>query len=275
MQAKPDSVQAHYAVSDLARSILDALARAGTDLRTLTSEDLAPVDEFHIRGREATLELAALAEPQRGWHLLDVGCGLGGTCRHLASVHGCRATGLDLTEAYCAAARELSELVGLADATEFHRGSALDMPFEAETFDAAWTEHAQMNVEDKESFYGEIRRVLRPGGRFAFHDIFAGAAGAPHFPVPWAGEPSISFLAPPERTRELLGAGFEVEHWEDRTQASLEWFRGTLERLSREGPAPLGLHLLMGEDARDKFGNVLRNLEEGRIAVAMAVLTKR
>ena len=46
------------------------------DLRALKPADLAPVDEFHVRGRKATEELARLSKVQPGETVLDVGCGL-------------------------------------------------------------------------------------------------------------------------------------------------------------------------------------------------------
>ena len=91
-------VSEHYTVSDLEDRILDALEAAGLDLGALTVDDLAPVDQFHIRGRMATEELAQWAEIQPGHLLLDVGCGLGGTSRFLAATVGCQVVGLDLTE---------------------------------------------------------------------------------------------------------------------------------------------------------------------------------
>ena len=54
-----NSVESHYTGSeDLATQIRDALSAAGKDLKNLRTVDLASVDEFHIRGRQATLELA-------------------------------------------------------------------------------------------------------------------------------------------------------------------------------------------------------------------------
>jgi|GEM_PF-4444054 len=57
-----EGIQQHYTRPDLGNIILAALEQAGKDLNKLTPEDLAPIDEFHIRGREATLELARAAE---------------------------------------------------------------------------------------------------------------------------------------------------------------------------------------------------------------------
>lgn len=241
----------------------------------MTVDDLAAVDAFHIRGRAATEELARLASLSPGRELLDVGCGIGGTCRYLAAEFGCRATGVDLTGVYCEVATALSARVGLGDRTSFRQASALELPFDDAAFDVVWTEHVQMNVADKAGFYGELARVLRPGGQLVFHDILAGSEPDLHFPVPWAGEASISHLVDPETLRGLLdGLGLTALHWEDRTDESIAFFRTVLERVRDEGWMPVGLHLLMGDDAATKFGNVLRNLEEGRVRVVQAVYTR-
>ncbi len=271
----PESVENHYRAANLEQSILEALRATGKDIDALRLADLAPVDEFHIRGREATEELAELADVPPHWLVLDVGSGIGGSARYLAETSGCHVTGIDLTAEYCRAATRLSELVGLADRTEFRQGSALDMPFENASFDLVWTEHAQMNIADKARLYSEIARVLRPGGAFIFHDIFQGDHGEPHFPVPWANAPSISALMAVDQVRSCLEAvGLVVERWDDRSQLSLEWFRATTERLEKEERSPLGLHLLMGEDAGTKLANMVRNLEEDRIVVYRARLRK-
>jgi cyclopropane fatty-acyl-phospholipid synthase-like methyltransferase len=57
--------------------------------------------------------------------LLDIGCGIGGPARWIAAKYGCRVTGVDLTAEFCAAARELNNLTGLADRVEILHGSRL------------------------------------------------------------------------------------------------------------------------------------------------------
>ncbi len=268
------SVEAHYARGDLGEIILAALAEAGLDAEALTPADLAPMDEFHIRGREATAELARLAGLSPGMHVLDVGSGVGGPSRHLADEFGCRVTGLDLTQEFCRVAAMLSARAGLGARVDYRHGDALAMPFAAASFDAVWTQHASMNIADKARLYGEMLRVLRPGGRLALYDIAAGPGGEVHFPVPWAREPSISFLtAAADMRAGLEAAGFRVVTWRDDTEAALAWFRARL-AAARNGPPPLSLDLLLGADWPAMATNQVRNLEEGRIALVQAVLER-
>ena len=143
----------HYARADLVAVMRNGLAAAGIDWARATVDDLAPLDEFHIRGREATEELAALASPQADERVLDVGSGVGGSSRFLADRFGCSVVGVDLTPEYCDAARELTGHLGLSDRAAFRCASALDLPFEDGEFDLAWTQHVQMNIEDKVAFF--------------------------------------------------------------------------------------------------------------------------
>jgi ubiquinone/menaquinone biosynthesis C-methylase UbiE len=269
------SVETHYERDNLVASILDALRATGKDPARLTPADLAPVDAFHIRGREATVELAARAALAPGLRILDVGCGLGGSARYLATQYGCRVIGIDLTRAYTDAATELAALVGLGDRVEFRQCSALELPFADNAFDIVWTEHVQMNIGDKRAFYRELARVLAPGGRLVFHDVFKGAAGEPHYPVPWAEEASISFLASAQDVRGILEElGLRIEDWEDTSARSLQWFLAVADKAKRAGPSPLGMHLVMGSTTKAKFANLVRNLQEQRVAVAQGVARK-
>ena len=272
MADSKDRVADHYGVGDIGQRVLSAVEASGKDPDSLTVEDLSAVDEFHIRGRGATEELARWADVRPEHSVLDVGSGIGGTARYLAATAGCQVIGVDLTEEYCRVAESLSERVGLAERTSFRQGSALDLPFDEASFDVVWTEHVQMNIADKARFYGELARVLKPGGQLAFHDIFAGAGGDVHLPVPWATEPGISHLIGVDELRSVLAdAGLEAARWEDKTEASIAFFEAAFERAREEGRMPLGIHILM-EDAETKLGNVLKNLQDGRIRVLQAVM---
>ena len=103
----------HYSQTDLSTKILTALKQAGKDVKALTRDDIASFDEFHIRGRAATLEIGQLANLQPGEEVLDLGCGIGGAARTLMAEFGCHVTGIDLIEEYIETARKLNTLIGL------------------------------------------------------------------------------------------------------------------------------------------------------------------
>lgn len=267
-----ESVQAHYTRAGLGELILAALEKAGKDLSRLTPEDLAPIDEFHIRGRVATLELARVARVDSTKRVLDVGSGVGGTSRCLAREFGCHVTGIDLTDEYCRAAAMLSDRIGLANLVDYRQGDATNLPFPDASFDIVWTEHVAMNIPDKRKLYQEMCRVLKPGGTLAIYDILAGPSGPVIFPVPWARTPESSFLAAPDELRGLLeNAGFHIDAWADTTDAARIWFVALAEKIRKEGVAPLGFHVLLGSDFPAMAQNQRRNLEESRIVLAQIV----
>jgi ubiquinone/menaquinone biosynthesis C-methylase UbiE len=270
------AVNRHYGRRDLGEIILAAVQDAGKDPNRLTPEDLAPATEFHSRGREATRELARLAGLRAEMRVLDVGGGLGGPARTLASEFGCQVTVLDLTEEYCRVGATITARTGLGGRVAFRHGNALDMPFPNDAFDVVWTQHSSMNIADKERLYAEIWRVLRPGGRFAMHEIMAGSLQPIHFLVPWARDPAISFLRTPAAIRALLAeTGFTEVAWEDVSTPSLAFFRDRLAAADQGDAPPIGLHVLLGDDFGSMFRTVVRNLEEDRIAVIQAVFERR
>jgi MPBQ/MSBQ methyltransferase len=263
------SVARHYGVADLTDRILKAASAAGIDTERISPEQLAPVDEFHIGGRAATAHAVARMGLQADHHVLDIGCGIGGATRYVAATFGCRVTGIDLTPGYIAAAEELARRTGLAGRIAYCVGSALAMPFADAAFDAARSLHVAMNIKDRAGLYRETARVLKPGAVLCVYDIMKGtgdAGDALKFPLPWAQSAATSHLTTPAEMRALLaGAGFDVTEVEDRTPFAMELFRDAIAS-SASGPAPLGLHIVMGASAREKSRNMLANLESGAIA---------
>ena len=202
--------------------------------------------------------------------VLDLGSGIGGPARTLASKIGCTVTGLDLVADYCRAAQRLSWLTGLDDRVRFVCGSALAAPFADGSFDVLWTQHAAMNIADKPALYAEAFRVLRPGGRFVVYDVLQAEGGDVHYPVPWANDPSTSFLATPEEMRELLtAAGFEITSEVDSSDESLVWFQQVRARIERDGPPPVTFAAFLGEAFGQMAANQVANLAERRIRTVM------
>jgi SAM-dependent methyltransferase len=267
-------LNAHYGGRGLATAILDGLRAAGKADGVLTPDDLAAIDQFHTRGKEATLELAQLARLTPGLRVLDVGGGLGGPARTLAAEFGCDVTVLDLTDDYCRVGAMLTARMDLSQRVRFQLGSALAMPFPAQRFDVVWTQHSSMNIDDKAQLYTEIHRVLRPEGRLALHEIMAGAQQPIHLPVPWARMPSMSFLRPPAEVRALIAErGFAEMTWLDVSTPSLAWLQQRLASAPAT-PPPLGFQLLLGPAVGRMLENLIRNLQEQRLSIIEAVFTR-
>ena len=81
-------------------------------------------------GVPATLRLAAAAEIAADDVVLDVGCGIGGPARTLATQFGCQLVGVDTTRELCEVAAELNRRSGLDDLIEIRAGTAVDLPCE-------------------------------------------------------------------------------------------------------------------------------------------------
>ena len=269
-------VSSHYTHGDLLNAIDAALAKAGKNPATPRLEDLAPVDEFHVRGRDATAELGAHLGLRPDHAVLDVGSGLGGASRQFASAYKCKVIGIDLTDEYCRVATELASRVGLSDRVQYRQGSALTMPFADGSFDIAYTQHVAMNIVDKAALYREIARVLKPGGKFGIYDLLQGEGGGVLFPVPWAQDASTSFLASPGEMRTLLSeARFDITGWNDTSEIGKEWFKALNKRLVESGPSPLGFQVLLGADFGAMAKNQVRNLVEDRIRPTEIICVKR
>lgn len=269
-------VSAHYTHGDLLNAIDAALAKAGKNPAAPRLEDLAPVDEFHVRGRDATAELGAHLGLRPDHAVLDVGSGLGGASRQLASSYKCKITGIDLTDEYCQVATKLASRVGLSDRVQYRQGSALAMPFADGSFDIAYTQHVAMNIADKAALYREVARVLKPRGKFGIYDLLQGEGGSVLFPVPWAQDASTSFLASPVEMRALLSeAGFDITGWNDTSEIGKEWFKAVNKRLAESGPSPLGFQVLLGADFGAMAKNQVRNLIEDRIRPTEIICMKR
>ena len=265
----------YYTPNDLYDKILKGLEALGKDLDTITLDDLQPVDEFHIRGDIATNELIELANFNPDMHIIDVGCGVGGSTRRLTHEVGCRTTGIDLSEEYIDVAERLTQILGMEQRVSFKAASALELPYEDNTFDGAWAIQMNMNVEDKLGWLRETLRVIKPGGKAVLYEVCGHVNSPIHFPVPWAQNETMSFLLPPDDFRVVIeDAGFEVEVWNDKTDLAQQAFAHVPEPQGDPQLPELGVHMLVGEDILTKAFNLRRNLDEERVSLIETVAVK-
>ena len=260
-------ISRHYTRGDLLERLHAALLGDDIDPDHPTIETLAPFDQFHGRGLEATEEVADVLAVTATDHLLDVGSGIGGPARYIADRFDCRVTGIDLTAEFCEVARHLTQMLGLEDRVAFEQGDALEMPFADASFDGAYSMNVSMNIADKAGFYREIHRVLRPGAWLVLIEIAQGPNGSLDYPTPWAQTAESSFLVTPSETGEVLEAsGFTDLKSRDTAKESLAFGARSRAMVERgEKPPFRAIQLIHGDLAAEVIANSTRGIVEARI----------
>lgn len=260
-----DIVRGHYGRQGLEGVVFKALAAAGADVDALRMEDLGGLDQLHAGFGPASEHVLDQLDLGEGTALLDVGCGIGGPARMAAVRHGCRVTGIDISPDLVGLARTLTERLGLSGQVTFDLGSATDMPYADGTFARAMLNHAGMNIADKAQVFAEVRRCLEPGGLFAVYEQMRVGEGDITYPLPWADDEASSFVETSERYVELLtGAGFVVEHQEDRTAANAA--------AGPPAPGALTPAVLFGPGFGERIGNNIAAAMAGTLGAVLIVV---
>jgi len=266
------SLIAHYSADDIEARIIAGLRNAGLNpQQRLDPQAIAALDHFHTGGLQSSIELLEIADIGVEDRVLDVGAGLAGCARLMASMKGCRVDCIELSPDYCIGASLLNRLTGLEDLIGVHRGSALELPFADASFDVVWMQNVGMNIEDKRGLYSEIHRVLKPGGRYAMQEIAAGRRPAAYYPLPWASLPADNHLATIDEMRSLLGAsGFAEELFED---ISAHDFSTNVSNATPAGQGELGLAVFV-DDLGTKAANASRSMKEGMVHLIRGLYRK-
>jgi len=273
-------VEDHYHSQNLSQKIQDALIKSDKPTTPLDTKHLAAVDQLHTGGAGATIRLVGktnLSEKKTAGdiHILDAGCGIGGSSRLLAKTFHCRITGIDLAPAFIETAGDLTRWCELDSFIDYELGSVLNMPFKTNTFDAVLCQHILMNIQDKRTALEEFYRVLKPGGSLILHEIFQGEDKTIALPVPWASDPSISFLLPWEEFESFAGGpGFTLDHFSDETQSASAWWQMVHAAGANKKPRPLSPHLVFGSNAAFFAINMKNNFKNNSIQCIEAVYKK-
>lgn len=153
--ARPDDVAGHYNELDRfyrklwGEHVHHGLWRTGRETPTEAVELLLDFVAEHL-------------QVSPGDKLCDVGCGYGGTCRYFARKYNAEVTGFTLSAAQHQFASELAAETGNP---KYELCNWEQNQLAAESFDRVVSIECISHVENKETFFREIARVLKPGGR--------------------------------------------------------------------------------------------------------------
>ena len=116
--------------------------------------------------------VAAKLDVQSRDHVLDMGCGVGGTAVFLAKTFGCRVTGITVSRVQLEQAAEYAAASGIRHLVQFELMDFTAMTFPDATFTKAFTLETSNHALDKGELLRETHRVLKPGGRYVSLDVF-------------------------------------------------------------------------------------------------------
>jgi SAM-dependent methyltransferase len=225
----------HYIHGNLLQAIKTSIAKLGITLDSVTIDDLAPVDEFHVGGREATENLLQQLNFPAKSHILDVGCGLGGAARYVAQNYNSHVTGIDITKEFVETGKSLCSWVKLEKQVALKQGSATDLPFQDEHFD----------------------------GDIDFPVPWA------------TEESASKLSTPEQYQQALIKSGFDISQQNNRSEYALDYFKRLSEKTAANGgPPPLGLHTLMKNSGMVKINNRVKKIAVGYIAPVEITLCK-
>ncbi|KAF9519344.1 hypothetical protein BS47DRAFT_1337105 [Hydnum rufescens UP504] len=128
--------------------------------------------------------LAAQMGLKPGMRVLDVGCGVGGPAREISHFTDVKIVGINNNAFQVHRARQYTEKAGLSDSIQFVQGDfmALSDTFGVESFDAVYAIEATVHAPSFEGIYGEIYKVLKPGGIFGVYEWVMTDAWDPSIP---------------------------------------------------------------------------------------------
>jgi len=225
------NVAHHYDIgNDLYRLFLD------DDLQYSCAYFTDPDNSLEQAQSDKKAHIAAKLALEPGQHILDIGCGWGGTALYLNRVAGVRVTGVTLSEQQLKVARERAVAAGVADQVKFE---LIDYRQVEGQFDRIVSigmfEH--VGAAHYDEFFARCHELLKPDGVMLLHTI--GKLGKATTPDPFTDKyifpgyhlPSISQMAAASEKVRLITTDIEtlrlhyahtLRHWLERTRKAKE-----------------------------------------------------
>ncbi|KAF2122564.1 sterol 24-C-methyltransferase [Lophiotrema nucula] len=211
--------------------------------------------------------LALMMSMRPGMRILDVGCGVGGPAKEIATFVDCHVVGINNNGYQVHKAQALAKDDGSDNKVEFVQADFVNIPFPDDSFDAIYAIEATVHAPELSEVYKEIFRVLKPGGTFGVYEWLLTDAFSPNDKSHMAirlgiergtGVPSLQTKV---AAREAMNrAGFKLEYVEDlaERQDPLMWWY------------PISGDLASAKGLRD-WVLVARNTRWGRVVVRAIV----
>ncbi len=189
----------------------------------------------------------------RGERVLDIGAGIGGPALLMAGEMGARVVGIDLEAPLVSRARAAAAAAGLDERIEFRQVDAGPLPFDAGSFGVVYSSGAFTQVEDKAGMFGEVFRVLEPGGVFTCYDWMRGDGPCSDDMRYWFEMEGLTYaMETLEAHGRLLGdAGFVEIAMEDDGHAYRDLCRREYEQM--RGPLKARMVEALGREAQEHF----------------------
>jgi tocopherol O-methyltransferase len=127
-------------------------------------EDNESIARAQIQLMEQLAEKAAILH---GAHVLDIGCGLGGSAFWLAEQYDCNVTGLTISPVQARMATKKAKVKGLTDRVQFIVADANVWQPDPESVDVVWVMESSEHFRDKKNFFERCATALKPGGVLA------------------------------------------------------------------------------------------------------------
>ncbi|NJQ03169.1 class I SAM-dependent methyltransferase [Streptomyces zingiberis] len=166
-----------------------------------------------------------------GQHMVDIGCGTGRPTVRIGTESGANVLGVTVSAAQVEAGRDRAVKAGVADRVTFEQADAMALPQESGSFDAAWAIESFAHFSDRPAAIREVRRVLRPGGRFVLADCYEAVPFTPEEVQLFQAAFALSRLpaGPGDYSRMLGEAGFTIRGTRDMSRE----FKPTYELIPR------------------------------------------